>query len=90
MTTLWSADDIFALLVHLGYLTYVFYTKEVSIPNYEISEQFASTIKVMGWSEVADSLKLSDELLKAALNCDEEKVAELIDMAHSENTSIIK
>ena len=44
----------------------------------------------MGWSEVADSLKLSDELLKAALNCDEEKVAELIDMAHSENTSILK
>ena len=90
MTTLWSADDIFALLVHLGYLTYDFYTKEVSIPNYEISEQFASTIKVMGWSEVADSLKLSDELLKATLNCDEEKVAELIEQSHQDNTSILK
>lgn len=31
----------------------------------------------MGWSEVANSLKQSDELLKATLNCDEEKVAEL-------------
>lgn len=90
MVTFETKDDILTLLVHLGYLTYDFYTKEVSIPNYEISEQFASTIKVMGWSEVANSLKLSDELLKSTLNCDAEKVAELIDKAHSENTSILK
>lgn len=90
MVTFETKDDVLTLLIHLGYLTYDFYTKEVSIPNYEISEQFASTIKVMGWSEVANSLKLSDELLKSTLNGDEEKVAELIDKAHSENTSILK
>lgn len=90
MVTFETRDDVLTLLIHLGYLTYDFYTKEVSIPNYEISEQFASTIKVMGWSEVADSLKSSDELLKSTLNCDEEKVAELIDKAHSDNTSILK
>ena len=90
MVTFETKDDVLTLLVHLGYLTYDFYTKEVSIPNYEISEQFASTIKVMGWSEVANSLKLSDELLKATLNGSEEKVAELIDKAHSDNTSILK
>ena len=90
MVTFATKDDVLTLLIHLGYLTYDFYTKEVSIPNYEISEQFASTIKVMGWSEVADSLKQSDELLKATLNYNEEKVAELIDRAHSDNTSILK
>lgn len=90
MVTFETKDDVLTLLVHLGYLTYDFYTKEVSIPNYEISEQFASTIKVMGWSEVANSLKLSDELLKATLYGNEEKVAELIDKAHSDNTSILK
>lgn len=90
MVTFVTKDDVLTLLIHLGYLTYDFYTKEVSIPNYEISEQFASTIKVIGWSEVADSPKSSDELLKATLNCNEEKVAELIDKAHSENTSILK
>ena len=90
MVTFETKDDVLTLLVHIGYLTYDFYTKEVSIPNYEISEQFASTIKVMGWSEVANSLKLSDELLKSTLNCDAEKVAELIDKAHSDNTSILK
>lgn len=90
MVTFITKDDVLTLLIHLGYLTYDFYTKEVSIPNYEISEQFASTIKVIGWSEVADSLKQSDELLKATLNYNEEKVAELIDKAHSDNTSILK
>ena len=90
MITFETRDDVLTLLIHLGYLTYDFYTKEVSIPNYEISEQFASTIKVMGWSEVADSLRSSDELLKATLNCNEEKVAKLIDKAHSDNTSILK
>jgi len=90
MVTFKTKDDILTLLIHLGYLTYDFYTKEISIPNYEISEQFASTIKVIGWSEVANSLKLSDELLKETLNFDEVKVAELIDKVHSDNTSILK
>ncbi|MGN0582386.1 MAG: AAA family ATPase [Oscillospiraceae bacterium] len=54
MVTFSSKDDVLTLLIHLGYLTYDIDTKEVSIPNYEISEQYASTIKVMGWSEVAD------------------------------------
>lgn len=90
MVTLETKDDVLTLLVQLGYLTYDFYTKEVSIPNYEIFEQFASKIKVKEWSEVVNPLKQSDELLKATLNCDEEKVAELIDKAHINNTSILK
>lgn len=50
MITFATKDDVLTLLIHLGYLTYDFYTQEVYIPNYEISQQFASTIKVMGWS----------------------------------------
>ena len=90
MVTFNTKDDVLTLLIHLGYLTYNSDTKEVSIPNYEISEQFASTIRVMGWSEVANSIKNSDELLKATLACDEEKVAELIEQSHQDNTSILK
>lgn len=41
MVTFNSQDDVLTLLVHLGYLTFDFNTKEVSIPNYEVSEQFA-------------------------------------------------
>ena len=90
MTTLRSADDIFTLLVHLGYLTYDFDTNQVWIPNSEVAQEFINSIEDGGWEEVVKAIKSSDELLKATLNCEEEKVAELIDKAHSDNTSILK
>lgn len=77
MVTFNTKDDVLTLLVHLGYLTYDFDTKLISIPNHEISEQFASTIKIMGWSEVANALKISDELLNATLDCNKENLQSL-------------
>lgn len=90
MVALSTKDDVLTLLIHLGYLTYDFNTNEVWIPNFEISQQYASTVKLIGWKEVFDSLQLSDKLVKATVNGEEEKVAEMIDHAHSENTSILK
>ena len=90
MVTFATKDDVLTLLVHLGYLTYDSETKRISIPNYEVSMQFISTIKVLGWNEVVKSLQVSDELLKATLTLNEEKVAELIEQAHQENTSVLK
>ena len=90
MVTFNSKDDVLTLLIHLGYLTYDFDTKRVSIPNYEITEQFISTVRIIGWSEISDSLMRSDELLKSTIACDGEKVAELIEQAHTENASILK
>ena len=90
MVTFNSQDDVLTLLVHLGYLTFDSETNEVAIPNYEVSEQFASTIRNKDWAEVSKSLKVSDELLQATLNCDAEKVAKLISDSHSENTSILQ
>ena len=90
MVTFNSQDDVLTLLVHLGYLTFDSETNEVSIPNYEVSEQFASTIRNKDWAEVSKSLKVSDELLQATLDCDAEKVAKLISDSHSENTSILQ
>ena len=90
MVTFNSQDDVLTLLVHLGYLTFDSETNEVSIPNYEVSEQFASTIKITNWSEISKSLKVSDELLKATLRGDSETVAKLISDSHKENVSILK
>ncbi len=90
MVTFHTQDDVLTLLIHLGYLTYDFDAKTVFIPNAEIAEQFASTIKVLGWSEVAEALKISDELLQATLDLDTEKTAELISQSHMENSSILK
>lgn len=90
MVTFTSADDVLTLLVHLGYLTYDFDTKTISIPNHEVMEQFISTTKNLGWNEVVRSLQVSQELINATLSCDEKRVAELIEQAHQDNTSILK
>lgn len=45
MTTFQSADDVLTLLVHLGYLTYDFHTKQVWIPNSEVHQKFINCIK---------------------------------------------
>ncbi len=90
MTSLRSADDVFTLLVHLGYLTFDFYTNEVWIPNSEVAQEFINSIEDGGWEEVMKAIKYSDKLLKSTLSRNEEKVAELIDKAHSDNTSILK
>ena len=88
MTTFNSADDVLTLLVHLGYLTYN--DNLAWIPNGEVAQEFINSIEDGGWEEVMRSIRLSDELLKATLNCDEEKVAKLIEQSHQDNTSILK
>ena len=88
MTTFNSADDVLTLLVHLGYLTYN--DNMAWIPNSEVAQEFINSIEDGGWEEVMRSIRASDELLKATLACDEEKVAELIEQSHQDNTSILK
>ena len=67
MTTLRSADDIFTLLVHLGYLTFDFYTKCVWIPNSEVAQEFINSIEDGGWEEVMKAINASDKLLQATI-----------------------
>lgn len=85
MTTFHCADDVFSLLVHLGYLTYDRESRSVSIPNKEVSEVYMTSIKrIEGWSEVIRSVEASRKLLEALWDMDEEKVAKGIDQAHDE------
>ncbi len=90
MTTFNSADDVLTLLVHLGYLTFDFGTKTVWIPNSEVQREFINSIEDGGWEEVMKAIRISDELLTATLNCNEEKVAMIIEQVHRENTSILQ
>lgn len=90
MTTLESADDVLTLLVHLGYLTYDFYKYIVWIPNQEVQKEFINCIEDGSWELVVHAIKSSDELLKATLDGDEEKVEEIIEKVHQENISLLK
>ena len=94
MTTLNSADDVLTLLVHLGYLTYgeinSMGTGEVWIPNGEVRQEFINSIEDGGWEHLMRSINASEELLKATLDMDNEKVAQMIENCHNDNASIFR
>ena len=54
MTSFRSKDDILTLLVHLGYLAYDKYCKEVYIPNEEIREEFIRAVRNSGWEKIVN------------------------------------
>ena len=82
MTTFHSKDDIFTLLVHLGYLGYDSVKKEIYIPNNEVKDVFRQTTKGDEWNYLSKTLDNSQKLLEATWNHDERTVAELIENAH--------
>ena len=82
MTTFNGRDDVLALLIHLGYLKYNSDTKEVSIPNNEILDEFKNSTESAEWAYTFTSFKKSQELLDATWNLDEDKVAELLEWFH--------
>ncbi len=84
-----TKDDVLTLLIHLGYLGYEFEREEAFIPNREIVREFESAMSVGGWANVMRILKASERLLEDTLCCDEKRVAEGLDMAHTDVASIL-
>ena len=89
MRTFKTKEDVLTLLIHLGYLAYDSEKKEVFIPNKEIIGEFENAMSVGGWPEVMRILKASEKLLEATLRGDEKSVAEGLDLAHMEASSIL-
>ena len=89
MTTFADKDDVFTLLIHLGYLAYDVAKKEVYIPNEEIRNEFVNAIDGSGWQEVMRSILASKELLEKTWCFDEAAVAEGLDAVHMDTTSIL-
>lgn len=87
MTSLAGKDDIFTLLVHLGYLAYDFVQKEVFIPNEEVRGEFIRAVKEGRRPELAKAVRMSDELLDATLKLDTDTVARMLEMIHAAETS---
>lgn len=89
LTSLRSRDDVMVLLIHLGYLAYDGEAEKVYIPNEEIRQEFFLALKHSGHWEIAKLVKESDELLRAVLNLNGEKVADAIEKMHSASTAPI-
>ncbi|MCF0180871.1 MAG: AAA family ATPase [Muribaculaceae bacterium] len=83
-----SKEEVFTVLIHLGYLAYDFEEEECYIPNYEVRREMENAVKSSGW-EVAQAITGSKKLLIATLAGNSDYVAQAIDKAHDENTSIL-
>ena len=84
-----SRDDVLTVLIHLGYLSYDWRESECYIPNYEVAGEMANAVKAVKWQHVADALQQSMQLLKATIAGDVAAVERALDIAHSDDTSIL-
>ena len=89
MTTFADADDVFTLMVHLGYLSYDSDKRTVRIPNKEVRMEFYNAIQGAEWTDVIDAIQSSKELLEAIWSMEDDVVAAEIDRVHQE-TSILQ
>ena len=84
-----NRDDVLTVLIHLGYLSYDREKRECYIPNFEVAEEMEKAVKATGWPYVKEALEKSRKLLQYTLDGNVDAVAQAIDAAHDENTSIL-
>ncbi|MGM9779361.1 MAG: AAA family ATPase, partial [Prevotella sp.] len=89
LTIINNKDDVFTVLIHLGYLAFDKTNKECYIPNKEVGDEMVNAVNASDWTILSDALESSEKLLLATLKGDEQAVAAAIDRAHDENTSIL-
>ena len=88
MTTFRTEDDVFTLLIHLGYLGYDEKNKCVFIPNAEVRAEYINAVSVSDWGEISKALKNSADTLQAIWQIRPEQVAEGIKEAHFETSML--
>lgn len=82
-STIASKDDALTALIHLGYLGYDSDKKKAFIPNYEVATAFEAALQTGEWTEIAQAISTCDELLDETIDGNAERVAELIELAHT-------
>lgn len=87
MTTFNGRDDVFALLIHLGYLGFHGESSEIFIPNREILDEFKASTKSSDWVSTFASFEMSKELLKATWDKNSEQVSELLEKMHNRTSN---
>ena len=89
MSTFRYKDDVYTLLVHLGYLGYDADEKKVYIPNNEVKDTFIDSISVSNWGVIQKVFQNANALLEATWKMESDKVAKYIQESHYE-TSILQ
>ena len=83
MTEFRDKEDVYALLVHLGYLAYDQVERAVFIPNEEIRREFVSALRGGARLGLARLARESRELIRATADGDAAYVADALERAHS-------
>jgi hypothetical protein len=89
MSEVRNKNDVFTVLIHLGYLSYNWRKDECYIPNKEVEGELVNAIEENKWECVINALNRSERLLEATLRCNSDYVAKALDAAHTEHTSIL-
>ena len=84
-----TKNDVLILLVHLGYLAYDEENKMVYIPNKEIAEEFQEAVKDADWGNISEILDRSRRLLEETIKGNAQMVAEILELAHQDETSVL-
>ena len=83
-----SKDDVFAYLIHLGYLVYNRSENTCYIPNGEIRLEWESALKrTVNYRPISEMIENSKRLLSATIDGDTEAVVQALDKAHRDATS---
>ena len=90
LTSFENQDDVLTLLIHLGYLAYHQKKRTAYVPNEEIRQEFQAAVQSKKWSEFFAFQQMSNDLLDATLELDENTVAEGIEKIHDEYASAIQ
>ena len=90
MATFHTEDDVLTLLIHLGYLAYLNYSRSAFVPNEEIRQELIRATRRRKWNELLAFQQESENLLDATLDMDGDAVAEAIEKIHSEYTSTVQ
>lgn len=85
-----SRDDALTALIHLGYLGYDAERGTAYLPNYEVGTAFQAALATGSWKEIAATISQCERLLWATIEGDAEKVAGLLELAHSAYVSLLK
>lgn len=76
-----TRNEILSAMVVYGFLSY--HDGELQIPNHELMEKYESVLSRESMGEVKAIVDRSQEMLKATLEGDEERVAAILEEAHN-------
>ncbi len=82
MTSFKGADDVLALLIHLGYLGWDSREDVAFVPNREVRQIFCDSTNEPSWESTFAAIEASKELVRATIAGEETRVAELLDKAY--------